>query len=232
MQDGGTEARLRRAEGPSYLALLGALHERRAPALYLEIGARSGASLALARGDFVAVDPAFRLRRFAFPGREAHFFQGTSDAFFASGLLERLGRRPDFAFLDGMHRFEFLLRDFINAEARMAPEGAIALHDCFPPDPAMTGRERRRRTRDWAGDVWKVPPILKALRPDLRIEVFDAAPTGLALVSGLDPSSRALPLAYERLVADLMPATLESYGIADFNELFDWRSTAGFLAGR
>lgn len=225
-----TDDGFQRASGPSYFELLSALHRSLSPDLYLEIGSRTGNSLALAQGDFIAVDLAFNLKRLqTFPGRQGHLFQMSSDDFFASGFLEALGRKPDFAFLDGMHLFEFLLRDFMNAEARMDPGGVIALHDCCPFDSAMAERERGR-SRAWTGDVWKLVPILQELRPDLSIEVFDAAPTGLVVIRNLDPSSRVLEAAYPQLEPALRDVTIESYGPARFYESFAWSSAAEFIA--
>lgn len=230
MADAGDDG-FQRASGPSYFDLLSALHRSLAPDLYLEIGSRTGNSLAIARGDFIAVDPAFNLKRLlTFPGRQGHLFQMTSDEFFASGFLESTGRKPGFAFLDGMHLFEFLLRDFMNAEARMGPEGVIALHDCCPYDAAMAARERGR-TRAWTGDVWKLVPILQELRPDLSIEVFDAAPTGLVVIRNLDPESRILAAAAPELEASLRDVTIEGYGPARFYASFPWASAADFIAG-
>ena len=65
----------------------------------------------------MAVDPEFAVTADVFnSARQMHFMQQTSDAFFASGFLGKLGIVPDFAFIDGMHLFEFALRDFINVE--------------------------------------------------------------------------------------------------------------------
>lgn len=180
----------------------------------------------------MAVDPEFRLKRFqTFPGRQGHLFQMTSDEFFSSGFLAALGRRPDLAFLDGMHLFEFLLRDFMNAERASAPGGVIALHDCCPFNAVMAERTWvRRRSREWTGDVWKVLMILQSLRPDLKIEVFDAAPTGLVVVTGLDPENTTLVAAYDKLVAELTDVTLEDFGAARFFERFAYADSATFIA--
>ena len=47
----------------------------------------------------------------------------TSDDFFAShDLAQVLGGRPvDLAYIDGMHQFEFALRDFMNLERYVGP---------------------------------------------------------------------------------------------------------------
>ena len=49
----------------------------------------------------------------------------------------------------------------------------------------------------WAGDTWKALWILQRYRPDLRIFAFDAPPSGLVVVTGLDPPSTLLRQRYE-----------------------------------
>ena len=142
-----------------------------------------------------------------------HFFQQTSDDFFASGFLEKLGILPSFAFIDGMHQFEFALRDFINLEKAMASGGLIFLHDVCPYDHSMTEREPSANMPGaWTGDVWKTIVILKELRPDLRVEVLSAASTGLACVRTLDPANTILKDNYDAVVARYRDVSFADYG--------------------
>lgn len=200
--------------GPVYFAVLRRLHELLRPSLYLEIGTAYGHSLALCDSDFVAIDPEFRLHLsgLQIPGR-GFFFSQTSDDFFASGFLGRNDLVPDLGFLDGMHLFEYLLRDFINYEAAAAPGSVAVLHDCLPATAAMEARAwDRKATPQWTGDVWKLVPILRALRPDLRLSLLDASPTGLAVIEGLDPENRTLAAEYDRLVAEYTPLRFADFG--------------------
>jgi hypothetical protein len=208
----------RQAQGMPYLDFLSALHEVLAPAWYLEIGTWKGLSLERARCRSIAIDPEFRIavdvHRHA---PELHMFRQTSDAFFASGFLETNGIRIDLAFLDGMHLFEYLLRDLINCERAAAPGAVLAMHDCMPLNANMAERDRKvTSTYAWTGDVWKVLPILRKHRPDLAVSVVDCPPTGLALVSGLDPTSAVLSERYDAIVAEMTPVRLEDYGVERF----------------
>ncbi|WP_338420769.1 class I SAM-dependent methyltransferase [Pontivivens ytuae] len=207
------------------------MHLTLKPDLYLEVGSRTGNSLALAQGDFIAVDPTFVLKRFAtFPGRQGHLFQMPSDDFFETEFLEGMGRKVDFAFLDGMHHFEFLLRDFMNTEKRAAPGATVTLHDCCPFNANMTERDRANvRGRAWTGDVWKVLVILLRHRPDLEIAVYDAAPTGIVSITGLDPESRTLDAAYDDLMAEFMELHIASFGPERFYDLFDYADSAAYI---
>jgi predicted O-methyltransferase YrrM len=184
-----------RLPGPPYRDVLRRLHELCKPQSYLEIGVETGATLALARGAerAVGIDPdQSRLRQDLLPPC-ARVFAQTSDDFFAQHTCAGVfgAQALDLAFIDGMHWFEYALRDFINVEAWSKADGVVVLHDCLPVFPLTASRERR--TKFWVGDVWKVVPILREYRPELRIKIVATAPSGLCVVRGLDPASRVLP---------------------------------------
>jgi hypothetical protein len=181
--------------GPPYRDVLRRLHELLRPRTYLEIGVETGATLALAAHAerAIGIDPNLsKLRRALLPPK-ARVFEETSDAFFARETRETTfgGRALDLAFIDGMHWFEYALRDFVNVEAWSSPNTVAVLHDCLPVFPATASRERR--TKFWVGDVWKIVPILREFRPELRIRTIMTAPSGLCVVRGLDAKSRVLP---------------------------------------
>ena len=138
-------------------------------------------------------------------------FRQTSDTFFLENdLTLLLGGAADLAFLDGLHLFEFLLRDFINTEKHCVRNSIVVLHDCIPPDNHVARRNEadRRLSHEsehpnwWAGDVWKVLPILKKFRPDLDINIFDAIPTGLVVITNLNPASLTLQENYFQICQD------------------------------
>jgi len=208
-----------RHQGLNYLKVLARLHALRRPRTYLEIGTARGRTLAIARCASIAIDPRFRLDRDVRRGKPAcHLYETTSDAFFAAEDPSRLLGGPiDLAFIDGMHRFEFALRDFMNIEAHCRPDSLIVLHDCLPVDSHMARREPLDRSsaawssypNAWAGDTWKAVWILQRYRSDLRIFAFDAKPSGLVVVTRLDPKSPALTLRFQeaiRAASEIGPA--------------------------
>jgi hypothetical protein len=189
--------------GPPYRDVLRRLHELLRPRTYLEIGVETGATLAFARASerAIGIDPdASKLRPELVPPC-ASVFHETSDAFFArSERAQALGgHHVDLAFIDGMHWFEYALRDFIHVEAWAQPNGVVVLHDCLPIFPATASRERR--TKFWVGDVWKVVSILREYRPDLRLKIVATAPSGLCVVRGLNPASRVLGERLDEIIA-------------------------------
>lgn len=210
------------AKGMNYLDFLDALHGRLRFDWYLEVGSRNGRSLKNCASPTIAVDPKFRITHDVARNKpQLHLFQTTSDDFFAAGHLKTLKARPSFSFLDGMHLFEFLLRDFMNTEAASTPQSVIALHDCVPFSHQMTTRDLDNIPRGaWTGDVWKMIPILQKYRPDLRLEVLDCAPTGLVLISNLSPRNRTLATSYDRIIEAYRDLTLEDYGVDRFVRSF------------
>lgn len=180
-----------------YMDTLAFLHRALQPKNYLEIGVRKGKSLALAKCPALGVDPLPDITcELEENIRLKHL---TSDDFFALADDTLLRDTIDFAFIDGMHLFEYALRDFMNIE-RYANEGTvIVIDDIFPGHPKQAARDRE--TVHWTGDVWKLYDVLKNLRPDLTIIPLDTQPTGLLLICGLDPKNEILWENYNSIIA-------------------------------
>jgi hypothetical protein len=182
-----------------YIELLDRIHRHLLPRTYAEIGVQSGRSLALSLPGTVAVgvDPEPRLT--ARIPRSTKVVPLTSDEFFRQHISEDFfGETPlDLAFIDGMHLFEFALRDFINLEKWCTGDSVILAHDCYPIDERSAARVRT--TSKWTGDVWKLVPCLREFRPDLKISTIDVPPSGLCVITGLDASSRILEDEYKSI---------------------------------
>ncbi|RFD27131.1 biotin carboxyl carrier protein [Mycobacterium uberis] len=164
-----------------------ALEGRTAP-FYLEVGVSHGFAFRhIAADEKVAVDPAFKLsarsrRLAAAQARATHYFETTSDAFFANetALLER--HAIDVALIDGLHVYEQVVRDVENTLRYLRDDGVIVLHDCNPKlasagFPATSYADFRAQNHWWeglwCGDVWKAIVHLRSTRTDLRIAVLD-----------------------------------------------------------
>jgi hypothetical protein len=174
--------------------LLQGLHEKTRPRTYLEIGIRVGRSLVLSRARSIGVDPSFRIDR---PIHcDVQLIKATSDDFFTGQdpLAHFEGVPIDLAFIDGMHLSDFALRDFINIEPFMADTGLVVLDDVLPRNGLEAARDRK--TEPWTGDVYKVVEILRRRRPDLVVLMSNTAPTGTAVILGVDRASTILKDAY------------------------------------
>lgn len=196
------------------------MHRIYRPRTYLEIGVNDGRSLALSRVPSIAVDPAFKVVTSI--SCDVHLVKQTSDAFFArkDPLLHlRTGRNPfralarrdplgllgaeprlELSFIDGMHLFEFALRDFMNVEKHARWNSVIVLDDMLPRNVDEAARDRH--TGAWTGDVYKVAEVLRRFRPDLLVVEVDTKPTGVVVVFGADPSSTVLKQNYESILAE------------------------------
>lgn len=180
-----------------YHETLSRLHATLAPRHYFEIGVRKGASLKLAKCPAIGVDPDPEIPEGSLAG-DARLFTMSSDDFFEFAARDAVTAPPDLVFIDGMHQFEFALRDFMNIERLATPGTLVVIDDILPNHPAQA--ERERRTRVWTGDVWKLHRCLAEARPDLVLLPLDTFPSGLLLIAGLDPRNQALWQNYNPLV--------------------------------
>ena len=155
--------------------------------VYLEIGVKRGAAFRRITADEkIAVDPAFKLsvrsRRLAdAKARATHYFEATSDAFFAgeAAVLEQRG--IDVALIDGLHTFGQVVCDVDNTLRYLRDDGVIVLHDCNParasiayPAASIADFSVQHHWWNilWSGDVWKAIVYLRSTRDDLRIAVL------------------------------------------------------------
>src|SRR5882762_404827 len=190
--------------GPFYLEIISIFHSHLRPRTYLEIGVETGQSIALARRETraIGIDPEPKITKELAPGTSIH--AATSDEYFAAhDVRAEFGGLPiELAFIDGMHQFEFALRDFINIERHCTPRSTILIHDCYPLSRHTA--ERERRTTFWSGDIWRLVLLLRKYRLDLSVKVIGTSPTGLGVVRGLDPGSNVLREKYDAIVGEIL----------------------------
>ena len=223
--------------GEFYQSFLARMHSALAPRTYFEIGTLNGDTLKLASCASISVDQSFMVTCNVIGKKPVcHFFQLGSDDFFKQNDPKRiLGKPIDLAFLDGMHLFEFLLRDFCNTERYCLRSSVIVLHDCIPGDEYIAVRDPTDPLRQqsahpgyWTGDVWKILSALQNWRPDLKIVVVDAPPTGLVLITNLDPANVVLEQNYQAILDTYLNLHLGSYGIERLHREAKIISTATF----
>ena len=218
--------------GADYIDILVNLIDFMEPQSYVEIGVEFGTTLKLVKAPIraIGIDPEPKIEGIL--ADNISLYSTTSDDFFADNDLNSiLGSLFDLAFIDGLHIFEQVLRDFINFEKYAGPDSLILIHDCLPLDSQTASRTRE--TQFWSGDVWKIVPCLKSERPDLSLFTIPAYPTGLCLVGGLDSSSNLLAENYDLIVDCYMD--LEYDAIEDKAEYFslhanDWQRISKTLS--
>lgn len=231
-------------------SFLRGLHARTRPRNYLEIGVNDGRSLALSHVPSVAVDPAFKVT--AQIRCDVHLVRATSDDFFAREdpiVHLRSGRNPlrnmrrgrplfghwwgrttvDLTFIDGLHIFEYALRDFMNVERFAGPSSIVVFDDMLPRN--IDEAARVRHTGDWAGDVYKVIPVLRRYRPDLLVLPMDTTPTGVLVVLGADPRNTVLRERYDDILGEYVVHDPQPVPI-DILERHDALDPESFLSAR
>jgi SAM-dependent methyltransferase len=172
-----------------YLEVLHDLHSLINPGVYLEIGVRRGASLALASCPSVAIDPDPH-PDLDIGNPTVQFHRCASDDFFFFNSGHAFAGQVDLAFIDGMHLAEYVCRDFMNVERFMRRGGVVVIDDVLPNHPIQASRERVSQV--WTGDVWRFAEHLARERADLRLTWLDTWPSGLLVISGVDPASKAM----------------------------------------
>ncbi len=137
-------------------------------ARYLEVGVSTGETFTRIKArKKTGVDPvyAFDFKANAEADSTAHYEVLTSDAFFQKAI-ERGVKKFDVVFLDGLHTFEQILKDLLNAVHLVEESGIIVIDDVIPSDytasvsdvPTMFALRRAAGNADasWMGDVYKI----------------------------------------------------------------------------
>ena len=102
----------------------------------------------------------------------------------------------------------------------------MALRQWLPGGPSETDT-----AAFWTGDVWKLLPILRKYRPDLRLHVLDCPPTGLVAITRVDPASRILADCYYDIVDEHAATVMDENRLRSFWEELEIDRLASALRG-
>ena len=174
---------------------------------YLEIGVDHGQTFgALSAAHKTAVDPDFK---FIPPDNTAtiEFCRATSDEYFAKFCPT--GRYFDVVYIDGLHIFEQVLRDLLNAALRLAPGGVIIIDDILPAsyqsampliNEAFQVRDRLaldhpslRNDNTWMGDVYKLAFFIETFMQQLSYATVQENHGQLIVWSSVRPVPALIP---------------------------------------
>ena len=222
-----------RATGTNYLQVLKKLHKKRYDC-YFEIGSQTGSSLKLSCSPSVAIDPYFQLND-DFVGQKDFclLFQEKSDHFFNRPLINLSGLKCELGFIDGMHLFEYALRDFINLAKISTSKSVFLFHDPMPWTFEMATRDYKAIPENaaWVGDIWKLISIFIEFGMKDYISVLTSAPSGLLavvnpekqLISNLNDNFNEICLKWKNI-------ELEKFGIGNFYQQEVFISPESFLS--
>jgi len=209
------------ANDGNYLHFLRALH-RNVYEGYFEIGTRTGDSLVLSQSPSIAIDPFFQLNENPIGNKDfCLMFQETSDSFFENRLPKLSGLKCQLAFIDGMHLFEYALKDFINLTKISSEKALFLFHDPIPWTFKMATRnnETLERNEAWTGDIWKLVHILIDAGMKDNINLLGSAPSGLLAVLNPDKKIIAkLEKNYDKICAQWLDVELNENNLLKFYE--------------
>ena len=209
------------ANDGNYLHFLRALH-RNVYEGYFEIGTRTGDSLVLSQSPSIAIDPFFQLNENPIGNKDfCLMFQETSDSFFENRLPKLSGLKCQLAFIDGMHLFEYALKDFINLTKISSEKALFLFHDPIPWTFKMATRnnETLGRNEAWTGDIWKLVHILIDAGMKDNINLLGSAPSGLLAVLNPDKKIIAkLEKNYDKICAQWLDVELNEDNLLKFYE--------------
>jgi len=97
------------------------------------------------------------------------------------GILADEGIEFDVVFIDGLHEFEQVTRDFFASLHLLKKSGVIVLDDVWPRDsssatPTLTEHISRTQAGEiklpgWHGDVWKLVALISSQFASLTVEI-------------------------------------------------------------
>ncbi len=169
---------------------------------YLEIGVFNGRVFFRIKSTFkVAVDPSFAFDAWRKTGKFFtnpynifnRYIEKTSDDFFKEDAARVFAdKQCEISFIDGMHEYDYALRDVENTLKYLSKDGVIVMHDCNPITKEEGCSFAEWKARDfkgqWNGDVWKTILHLRCLRKDINVFVLDAD-HGLGVVTRGQPEN-------------------------------------------
>ncbi len=222
----------KKAQGINYLTVLKKLHEKKYEC-YFEIGSRSGSSLELSQSPSVGIDPYFQLKGNIVGKKDfCLLFQEKSDQFFEMSLKKFPEIKCELGFIDGMHLFEYALKDFINLNKISSLDSVFLFHDPMPWSYEMATRnfESLPRNAAWVGDIWKLITIFIELGMKDQVSVLTSAPSGLLAV--VNPDQKAifqLENNFDDIVHRWKDISLKDFGISNFYDQEVFLSPENFL---
>lgn len=179
-------------------------------ASYLEIGCESNVLFhAVCAERKVGVDP-----------NSGGTHRMTSDAFFESNQ-----EKFDVIFVDGLHHYDQVRRDALNAISCLNEGGFVAFHDLLPSD--WKNQHVPRLQWAWVGDCWKAAVELsRAEGIDFRIVRIDNG-VGVLRVSSASPSVPDLSGELAEKQFDYFCEIVNSLPLAHWDGFLEWLEAGG-----
>lgn len=187
----------------SLLELLKYMFNRLQPKMFITIGDRASYVQCVPQPILgLGIDPwpLMSLKSLA-PNQQV--YPVTSDYFFHSPyMIKEL--HPDIVMITGFHRFEQVLRDIMFAEKLCNNKSVIMINNTAPLSPDDIDRADITASAHQTGDVFKVIPIFKKYRPEVKVSTLIDVDKGVTIFENLDESSHILQHALVEAVGDVI----------------------------
>jgi hypothetical protein len=123
----------------------------------------------------------------------ASSYKLTSDKFFSDVAPELYKEKDlDLSFVDGLHEYQYALRDVENSLKYIKRDGVVMMHDCNPMSKEANDSFENWKNSGykgfWNGDVWKAVVHLRSTRNDINVFVLDSD-HGLGVVTYGQPET-------------------------------------------
>lgn len=193
------------------------LGQRARHARYLEVGVEHGKTFEnVHAATRIGVDPVPQFETGNLP-LGCKLFVGSSDDFFQ---IARAKFQFDAVFIDGLHEFQQVYRDLMNALDRLRAGGVVLVDDVVPsdcvsamPDLSQSLSERRARGMSgspWHGDVYKLVATVRDLHPELEYRTIIGSGNEQLLIWQTSHGKRSLSVMQD----------ITEYGRLSFDDVF------------
>lgn len=188
---------------PSLLDVISFLFNRMNPKLFVTIGDRARYVQCVPQPILgLGVDPWPLMSLKSLPPNQ-QVYPVTSDYFFHSPyMIKEL--HPDIIMITGFHRFEQVLRDVMFAEKLCYNKSVILIDNTAPTSQDDIDRADITASAHQTGDVFKLIPIFKKYRPEMKISTLIDVDRGVTIFENLDESSHILQHALVQAVEDVI----------------------------
>ena len=176
---------------PSLLDVISYQFNRIRPKVFLAIGDRARYVQCVPQPILgLGVDPWPIMNLKSLPPNQ-QVYPVTSDYFFHSPYMVK-ELHPDIILISGFHRFEQVLRDVIFAEKLCSNKSIIMVENTAPASQDDIDRADITAVAHQTGDVFKIIPIFKKYRPEMKVSTLIDVDKGITIFENLDESNHTL----------------------------------------
>lgn len=147
----------------------------------------------------------------------------TSDYFFHSPYMIK-DLHPDIVLISGFKRFEQVLRDVIFSEKLCQKNSVILVTNTVPLEEGDTDRADITTSKHQTGDIFKIIPVYKKYRPDIKVSTITDVDKGVTIFENLDESNHVLQHELVSAVGDVIDLTFDQRDTSTYMTLDEYQA--------